>query len=156
MTYYAIGDPVMDMAQGRPMIVLDTPGMTVREWSDANGYDLLDNYANSKFDPSPDEGVVECVYLGDVRSEPSKSYTFPVSRVTLIDAHHADSGRRISNRVVERLVTGLIGAAIDHEHTPTVADIQASFAEIGVPKDIIDVAEEVAKADRETPPEPDA
>jgi len=100
MTSFHIGDPVMDAAQGRPMVVVSTPDQTVGEWSDANDYDLTDNYANSKFDPVEGEAAVECVYVSDVRSEPSKTYTFPESRLRLIDVHHADDGRRLYDRVV--------------------------------------------------------
>jgi len=92
---YKVGDPVVDLAQGRPMLVVRTPAKNMAEWSGDNGYDLAENYANSKFDPQPDEPVVECVYVSDIRSEPSKTYTFPVSRVALIDVHHADDGRRV-------------------------------------------------------------
>jgi hypothetical protein len=98
MSDYHIADPVVDLAQGRPMVVVDAPDLTVAEWSDLNDYDLRGNYANGKFDPAPDEAVVECVYVSDVRSEPSKTYTFPVSRVALIDVHHADDGRRLYQR----------------------------------------------------------
>ena len=110
---YHIGDPVMDAAQGRPMIVLDAPDETVAEWSDANNYDLTDNYANAKFGCHEDEAVVECVYVSDVRSEPSKTYTFPASRVRLIDVHHADGGRRVYERVVRGFLAALFVAAHD-------------------------------------------
>jgi hypothetical protein len=115
MTDYHIGDPVMDAAQGRPMVVLDVPDHTVASWSEANGYDLMENYANSKFDPAPDEAVVECVYVSDVRSEPSKTYTFPVSRVRLIDVHHADGGRRVYERAVRGFLTALFAVADESE-----------------------------------------
>lgn len=112
---YKIGDPVMDAAQGRPMIVVDVPDRTVAKWSGDNGYDLLSNYANSKFDPEPDEPVVECVYVSDVQSEPSKTYTFPISRVKLIDVHHADDGRRIYDRVALEVIERLFVQALDDD-----------------------------------------
>jgi len=95
-----IGDPVMDAAQGRAMIVLGAPDQTVEEWSEENNYDLTENYGNEKFNPDPDEPVVRAVYVSDVRSEPTKDYTFPRSRLRLIDAHHADDGRQIHDRIV--------------------------------------------------------
>jgi len=145
---YQKGDPVLDLTQARPMIVVDAPNQTVDEWSESNGYDLADNYGNGKFDAQPDEAVVECVFLSNVRNEPSKTYTFPVSRVVLIDAHHADDGRRIGDRVVVDLLESLFGAALDYEHTPTVADVSALVAEAGVGDELQSVASELAKAAR--------
>ena len=143
---FKIGDPVMDAAQGRPMVVLDVPDHTVDSWSEANGYDLLSNYANSKFDPSPDEGVVECVYVGDVRSEPSKTYTFPVSRLRLIDIHHADDGRRVGARAVRAFLVEMFVAATadEREHLKNAAEA-AGWASVK------DEALEFAKAAGEVP-----
>jgi len=112
---YKTGDPVVDLAQGRPMVVLDAPAETVREWSDRENYDLTDNYANAKLGARDDEAVVRCAYISDIRSEPSKDYTFPTSRVALIDAHHADDGRRLYDRVaVEILENLMVGAEMDN------------------------------------------
>ena len=152
---YQIGDPVMDAAQGRPMIVLSAPEQTVDEWSGSNGYDLQANYANRKFDPDDGEPVVECVYVSDVRSEPSKTYTFPVSRVVLIDAHHADDGLRIADRVRVDLLSDLIAAANEsdvEQLTPTAMCALAETA--GVEKETIDVSRELAHV--ETLEAPDA
>lgn len=149
VTNYRIGDPVVDLAQGRPMVVLDVPDQTVAEWSDANGYDLQGNYANGKFDPADDEGVVECVYVSDVRSEPSKSYTFPVSRLALIDAHHADDGRRLYDRVVRDVLERLFTTASRGEQS--IADdrtVVASIAEQCYPSDLVDEAEELADVEQ--------
>jgi len=146
---YQTGDPVVDLSQGRPMIVLSAPDdLTVQEWSEANMYDLADNYANSRFDASADEAVVRCAYVSDIRNEPSKDYTFPVSRVRLIEAHHADDGRRIGDRVAVDLLESLFGAAIDFDHTPSVADVSALVAEAGVGDELQEVASELAKASR--------
>jgi hypothetical protein len=146
MTDYHIGDPVVDCAQGRPMVVLDVPDHTVASWSDANGYDLLSNYANSKFDPAPDEAVVECVYVSDVRSEPSKTYTFPVSRVRLIDVHHADDGRR----VYERAVRGFLAALFVFAASEDVASLH-HYAQHVAGDSLADEALEFAQASGEVP-----
>jgi hypothetical protein len=139
---FRVGDPVVDLAQGRPMVVLAAPDETVREWSDREGYDLMDNYANSKFSPTPDEPVVECVYVSDVRSEPSKSYTFPVSRCCLIDAHHADDGRRLYERVARDVLETLIVQAGDDFGGD---DSMATLARrAGLPEDLVDEARELA------------
>jgi len=136
---YQVGDPVMDAAQGRAMIVLGVPNQTVAEWSNDNGYDLLENYANAKFDPSPNEGVVRCAYLGNVRSDPSKDYTFPVSRVRLIDAHHADDGDRIADRIADRVavdvLSAVFGAALDSDEIDAV-DVQDLCAKSDIDRDL--------------------
>lgn len=144
MSEYRIGDPVMDAAQGRAMVVVAAPDQTVAEWSESNNYDLQENYANSKFDPTPEEGVVECVYVSDVRSEPSKTYTFPVSRVKLIDAHHADDGRRLADRVAVQVLESVF----DSMHTcegldaPTIETVANNIGDIDA--DVVDEARELA------------
>lgn len=143
-----LGDPVMDAAQGRPMVVLDVPDQTVAEWSEANGYDLQSNYANGKFDPDPDEGVVECVYVSDVRSEPSKTYTFPRSRVVLIDAHHADDGRRIADRVAFDLLADLFDAAYRSGSDSTLAMLEGLAQDV-VGKELATAAREYASVEHE-------
>jgi len=152
---YQTGDPVVDLAQGRPMIVLDAPDQSVAAWSDANGYDLQENYANGKFDPAADEAVVECVYVSDVRSEPSKTYTFPVSRVALIDAHHADDGERVADRVRIDLLADLMAAATEFTDGGISPEaVMAVARHAGVADETTDVAREMA--DAETLEAPDA
>jgi hypothetical protein len=146
---YRIADPVVDCAQGRPMVVVDAPAETVAEWSDANDYDLTDNYANSKFGATAEEYVVECVYVSDVRSEPSKTYTFPASRLRLIDVHHADDGRRLADRVSEGVAEALFAAAIQNGadgSLPSPADVAALCAAAGLPTDAVETGETLAKA----------
>jgi hypothetical protein len=152
---YQIGDPVMDAAQGRPMIVLDAPDQTVAAWSDANGYDLEGNYANGKFDPDADEAVVECVYISDVRSEPTKTYTFPVSRVCLIDAHHADDGDRVAERVRTDLLAALMRAAAEFsDNGISLEAIMAVARHAGIDDERTDLARELADAETLEAPEP--
>ena len=148
MTEYHIGDPVVDLAQGRPMIVLDAPDLTVAEWSDIENYDLQGNYANSKFDPADDEPVVECVYVSDVRSEPSKSYTFPVSRVALIDAHHADDGRRVYERAVRGVLAAMFGVARSFEDAPEVDALAGAARHATGDTDLVDEALELADVEQ--------
>jgi len=146
---YRIGDPVMDAAQGRAMIVLDAPDQTVASWSAENNYELTENYANTKFAASNEEAVVECVYVSDVRSEPSKTYTFPASRVRLIDAHHADDGDRIAERVGRDVLDKLFQAAMDLDGAPDVDELYSLASVAGVADTgTIDEAVELAKAAR--------
>jgi len=148
MTAYHVGDPVVDLAQGRPMVVLDAPDLTVSEWSDINDYDLQGNYANSKFDPADDEGVVECVYVSDVRSEPSKTYTFPVSRVALIDAHHADDGRRIYERAVRGVLAAMFAVAPHVTERDSIEGLHAIAENAVADRDLVDEARELADVER--------
>jgi hypothetical protein len=143
---YQVGDPVVDLAQGRPMIVLEAPETTVEEWSNSNGYELADNYANTKLDTYPSMPVVRCVYLSDIRSEPSKDYTFPTSRVALIDAHHADDGRRIHDRVQRDVLEQLFDAAYRSGGDQTVSVLEA-LAQDAVGKDLTAEARELASVD---------
>jgi len=142
---YRTGDPVMDCAQGRAMVVLDAPDQTVAEWSDANNYELTENYANGKFGAYDAEYVAECVYVSDVRSEPSKTYTFPASRLRLIDAHHADDGMRVADRVIAQVSEALFTAAIETAAVDPL-ELQALFAEAGVPVGPVTHGEDIAKA----------
>ena len=122
---YRIGDPVIDLAQGRPMVVVNAPQQDVAGWSQANDYNLLENYANSRFDPKRSEPVVECVYVGDIRNEPSRSYTFPVSRCKLIEVHHADDGRRVADRIAATLTEDILEAAAAVDGPPAVGRVAA-------------------------------
>lgn len=144
-----IGDPVMDAAQGRPMVVVDTPDQTVREWSEQNDYDLMGNYANSKFDPTATEPAVECVYIGDVRSEPSKTYTFPASRLVLIDVHHADDEGRIYDRVARDVLERLFAVAAGTDMASSTAEIFDVATHAGLDEDLVDEAQELAEVEQQ-------
>jgi hypothetical protein len=138
---FRVGDPVVDLAQAQPMIVLEAPTESVAAWSDAHEYQLTENYANGKLNAAPDEAVVRCAYVANIRSEPSKDYTFPVSRVALIDAHHADDGRRIHDRVAHDVLEQLFAAAYRSGSDQTLSTLQA------LAHDAVDT--EVARAARE-------
>lgn len=145
---YAIGDPVMDCAQGRPMVVIGAPEQTVAEWSDANDYDLTENYGNAKFGASDEHYVVECVYVSNVQSEPSKTYTFPASRVRLIDAHHADGGRRVFERVAVEVLASVFSSMMRYEQLDG-GDIDAVARHIGgLSPDAVDEVRELADVEQ--------
>jgi len=75
-----LGDVCLDLAQGRPVHVIADTGQTVAEWSEANNYNLLDNYGNSRFDTTNDERVFDVVYCSNLKSRSSKTYAYPESR----------------------------------------------------------------------------
>lgn len=145
---YELGDPVVDLAQGRPMIVVGTPCESAAEWSDSNGYDLLENYANSRFNPKPGEHVVETVYVSNLQSEPSKTYTFPVSRVKLIDAHHADDGMRIADRVRSELLADLFVSATGAMEPDNTEMLESVARDAGVDEEVLELAQELADVEQ--------
>lgn len=91
------GDVVLDLAQGRPMqVVGEYDGNGEYEpnaagWSEDENYNLLENYGNSRLGATEEDAVFTCVYVGSVRSEPSKDYDFPVSRLARIEVEKADA-----------------------------------------------------------------
>lgn len=141
---YKIADPVVDLAQGRPMVVLEAPNQTVSEWTEENSYDLKSNYANDKLDTDSDDYVVRCVYVSDIRSEPSKDYTFPASRLRLIDVHHADDGRRVYDRVAVDLLEAMFAHALGRNEDLEAAWLQELAVAVGVDADAVDEAWELA------------
>jgi hypothetical protein len=148
---YQVGDPVVDLAQGRPMVVLEAPDQTVAEWSEANNYELTTNYANGKLGASDDEAVVRCVYVSDIRSEPSKDYTFPVSRLALIDVHHADGGKRIAERVQIDLLAAMFEVALILESGPSADDLADCVPSSALEASKVTIARQIAEAAVEEP-----
>ncbi|WP_342746462.1 hypothetical protein [Natrinema ejinorense] len=57
------GDVCIDLAQGRPVHVVEDTGQTALDWSNENGYDLLENYGNRRFGSAADDRVFNVVYL---------------------------------------------------------------------------------------------
>lgn len=103
---FQTGDPCIDLATGRAVVVVDVPGQTVMEWSADNGYSLLANYANQRCRAHEDDPVVECVYVASVRSEPNGprgsdegGYTFPSSRLARVTIESIDGVRRVYDAV---------------------------------------------------------
>lgn len=108
------GDVVLDLAQGRPMQVIERAADSVEEWVAANDYDLLGNYGNSRLGASVGDPVYTCVYTGNLRSEPSKNYDFPRARLARIEteAAHPD-GERVQDTLRRETLTRLFTTAIN-------------------------------------------
>lgn len=129
------------------MVVLEARNQTAAEWSDANNYELAENYANAKLGTDGSDAVVRCAYVSDIRSEPSKDYTFPASRVALIDAHHADDGQRVADRVREDLLADLMASALEFSDDGVSPEaIMAVARHAGIGEDMTDAARELADA----------
>jgi hypothetical protein len=105
------GDICLDLAQGRPVHVLEDTGLTAAEWSEQNDYDLLENYANERFDATEHDRVYDVVYCSSAKSEPSKSYAFPESRLLRSETEAADGGAPVAVRERRRTLTALLSLA---------------------------------------------
>ncbi|GAB6863293.1 hypothetical protein ACFR97_10365 [Haloplanus litoreus] len=107
-----VGDVALDLTQGRPVHVLEDTGQTAAEWSDANDYDLCGNYGNSRLEAQPDDAVFEVVYCSNAKSEPSKTYAMPESRLLRIETEAADDGRPVAERAVVDVLEQLFDLAM--------------------------------------------
>lgn len=157
MTDIQVGDICLDLAQGRPVHILTDTGQTAAEWSEANDYDLTGNYGNDRLGASDDDRVFDVVYCSSAKSEPSKTYAFPESRLLRIETEAAtDDGRPVYERVIQDVLeTLLLAARYDGEHEyewlhETAAAVQ------GWDDDLVDEAAELAEvAYREDVENPD-
>ena len=107
-----VGDVCLDLAQGRPVHVIQDTGLDAVEWSDANGYELLENYGNSRLGASSGDRVYDVVYCSSAKSEPSKSYAMPESRLLRIETEAADDGRPVADRAVRDVLEQLYDLAM--------------------------------------------
>lgn len=107
-----LGDPVIDLANGRSMVVVDDHGETAAEWSHRNGYNLLENYGNERCGTADTDRVYECIYATSLQSEPSKTYAFPESRLgrPAIERASDDYGR-VYDEVVRDVLEELFALA---------------------------------------------
>lgn len=147
MTAIQVGDVCLDLAQGRPVHVVADTGQSAREWSDANGYDLLDNYGNSRLDVGPADRVFDVVYCSDASSQPSKTYAFPESRLLRVETEAADDGRPVADRVRRDLLEALFDSAFRTGSDKTLAILEG-LAQDAVGKDLTNEARELADVER--------
>jgi hypothetical protein len=85
----AIGDVVVDLAQGSLMQVVGYEGR-VEQHAESEGYDLAEYACHPLFDVQPDEMVWTCVYLGSsLKSLPDASYDSPASRLARVPVEEA-------------------------------------------------------------------
>ncbi|ELY91406.1 hypothetical protein [Natrialba taiwanensis] len=141
-----LGDVCLDLAQGRPVHVVTDTGQTVAEWSEANNYNLLDNYGNSRFDATNDDRVFDVVYCSSLKSRPSKTYAYPESRLGRIESEAADAGRQVADRVVVTVLEELFErAATDDDGAVTVLKRYAT--DVGYEDEAAE-ARELAEVDR--------
>lgn len=142
-----VGDVCLDLAQGRPVHVIEASGQTVAEWSDANDYDLTDNYANSRLGVRQGERVLEVVYCSNAKSEPSKTYAMPASRLLRVETEAGDGGRPVYHRAIRETLEGvflaLADAGMDHRIDGLADNLRPAFGD-----DLVDEARELADVEQ--------
>lgn len=145
MSDLQVGDVALDMAQGRPVHVVADTGQTAREWSDANGYDLLENYGNGRLGVGPEDRVFDVVYCSDASSKPSKTYAFPESRLLRVETEAADDGRPVADLVRVEVLEALFDAAYWSGSDRTLSILEG-LAQDAVGKELTTEARELAEA----------
>lgn len=153
MSEIQVGDVCLDLAQGRPVHVVEDTQMTAAEWSGNNGYDLEANYGNSRLGAGPNDRVFEVVYCSNLKSEPSKTYAFPESRLARVETESADDGMPVYDRVaVDVLKTLLVetdGWQPEDLETPRQMFDRVATEAFG--EDVLSLASELADIERRPP-----
>lgn len=109
-----LGDPVIDQANGRAMVVLAKAADRADTWSERNDYDLLGNYGNERCGAEAADTVWTCAYVASLQSEPSKTYDFPASRLGRPAYERADDDGRVYDRVARDVLERLFAEAAHH------------------------------------------
>lgn len=145
MTDYplGVGDVALDLAQGRPVHVLEATGQTADEWSDANNYELTENYGNDRLGASADDRVFEVVYCSNAKSKPSKTYAMPESRLLRLETEAADDGWPVYQRAVRDALEDIFRVFIGEDEESTVTTTLTE--QFGV--ELVDEAKELADVD---------
>jgi len=127
-----VGDVAIDVTQGTPVHVLEDTELTAAEWSEANDYELCENYGNSRVGASPDDRVFDVVYCSRAKSEPSRTYAFPESRLLRIETEAADDGRPVADRAVLNVLEQLFDLAmnLDSEWAVEPNDFEDALAKL--------------------------
>lgn len=139
-----VGDVCLDLTQGRPVHVIEDTGQTAAEWSDANDYELCENYGNSRLEAADDDAVYECVYCSSAKSEPSRTYAFPESRLLRIETEAADDGRPVYERVAVDILEAMFSHALARNEDIEATWLKELAVAVGVDADAVDEAWELA------------
>jgi len=151
MTDPHIGAVALDLAQGRPVHIVEDTGQTAREWSDRNDYELADNYGNDRLGASDADRVFDVVYCSNAKSEPSKTYAMPESRLLRIETEATtDDGRTVDERITIDLLEALFDAAYRSGSDQMLSTLEA-LADDAVGKDLTTEARELASVEHTIP-----
>jgi len=146
MTDIQVGDVALDLAQGRPVHVVEQFDGDAEQWSDANNYDLTDNYGNSRLGASEDDAVFEVVYCSSAKSEPTKTYAMPAARLLRIETEAADDGRPVRERIVRDVLETIMKNADDARMDADADTISALTA--GLDPEVVSEAYELADVEQ--------
>jgi hypothetical protein len=138
-----VGDVALDKTQGRPVHIVEDCGQTAAEWSNANNYELCENYGNDRLGASDDDAVYEVVYCSNAKSEPSKTYAMPESRLLRIETEAADDGRPVADRAARNVLESLFAAA-HHDDAPDTDALKTLAYSAGIEMALVDEARELA------------
>jgi hypothetical protein len=153
MTDLHVGAVALDLAQGRPVHIVEDTGQTAREWSDTNDYELTDNYGNGRLGASDADRVFDVVYCSNAKSEPSKTYAMPESRLLRIETEAAtDDGRTVDERITVDLLEALFNAAYRSENDQALSTLTA-LADDAVGRDLTTEGCELASVEHTIPQE---
>lgn len=137
---FETGDPVIDLANGRNMVIVRRVADRTDTHSERENYDFLSNTGNERLRTSPADPVFECVYVNSVASTPSKTYDFPSSRLGRPEYDAPDGVRRVRDQVAIEVLESLFEAIAEPEGLASVAKIA------GIDPSAVDEARETARA----------
>lgn len=154
---FRIGDPVIDLATGRSMVVVEHLANRVDEYED---FDLLGHYAAQRTRVSPADPVIGCIYTASIQSEPSgprhgdPPYAFASSRLGRPTIESVDGYDRVyslvARDVLERLLAHRFhvdpGALDDTDNVVYRLAIEA-----GLDDELVEEAHELAEIATEGP-----
>lgn len=143
-----LGDPVIDQANGRAMVVVEDHDETAAEWSDRNNYDLTENYGNERCGTTDTDRVYECIYVASLQSEPSKTYAFPESRLGRPAYERAsDTYGRIYDAVARDILERLFAVSEGEFEGKQRVAIGTAARHAGIDDAVVDEARELAEVD---------
>lgn len=157
---FRIGDPVIDLATGRSMVVVEHLADRVDEY---DGYDLLGNYAAQRTRVSPADPVIGCIYTSSIQSEPSgprhgdPPYAFASSRLGRPTIESVEGYDRVydlvARDVLERLMIGAREFYVDKKVTGRPGDLVLKHAALGAGFDenLVEEVRELAEIETEGP-----
>lgn len=153
---FTLADVAIDLSRGRAVQVVGLPGQTVAEWSDREGYDLMDNYANERTRAHPDDPVIEAAYVSSIQSEPNGprgsdegAYTFPSSRLARVTIESIEGVDRPYDAVARDVLRRLLLETARLDDGQGARDLVCGLAEAaGADPDVVSEARELADVER--------
>lgn len=149
---FQIGDPAIDTATGRSVVIVDRAADRTDDHSDAEGYDFLENYGNQRTRARAADPVYTAVYVSSLQSKPTKSYDFPSSRLGRPEYENVEGVDRVYEMVARDLLERLFVAGTEFDVDAIATDdgrgiVQRLALEAGVGEDVVDEARELAEVE---------